>query len=163
MWRTRIFIATVLLRVGRCVLELAPRIAPPLVSALLLSVPSKAQDPPVDERWRIVVERDTLAIGPLDDLRLFAGLRAAKNAEVRRCVWELHMRAREVSLLRSANERYEKGAQESRELIGDLNAALVQCVDAKAKAERRAKRRSPFIWGLSGIAIGVVGTMILLR
>ena len=104
-----------------------------------------------------------MAIGPLDDLRLFASLRAAKNAEVRRCVWELHQKSKEISLLRSALDLSKRSDGASTQLVRDLNASLVQCADARAKAERRAKRRSPFIWGAFGVAAGAVGPLILLR
>ncbi|HMW96437.1 MAG TPA: hypothetical protein PJ983_04235 [Flavobacteriales bacterium] len=117
----------------------------------------------VDSRWRILVERDTMVVGPLDDLRRYAGLRAAKNDEVRRCVWELHQRANEVALLRSALDLSRKSDKANAELVGDLNEALVQCVDARARAERRAKRRSPFIWGISGLAAGSLATLFLVR
>ena len=117
----------------------------------------------VDSRWRILVERDTMVVGPLDDLRRYAGLRAAKNEEVRRCVWELHQQAKEVALLRSALDLSKKSDKANAQLVGDLNEALVQCVDARARAERRAKRRSPFIWGISGLAAGSVATLFLVR
>ncbi|HMZ49368.1 MAG TPA: hypothetical protein PLP28_10345, partial [Flavobacteriales bacterium] len=74
----------------------------------------------VDSRWRILVERDTMVVGPLDDLRRYAGLRAAKNDEVRRCVWELHQRANEVALLRSALDLSRKSDKANAELVGDL-------------------------------------------
>jgi len=117
----------------------------------------------VDSRWRILVERDTMVVGPLDDLRRYAGLRAAKNDEVRRCVWELHQQAKEVALLRSALDLSKKSDKANAQLVGDLNEALVQCVDARARAERRAKRRSPFIWGISGLAAGSLATLFLVR
>lgn len=117
----------------------------------------------VDSRWRILVERDTMAIGPLDDVRLWAGLRAAKNEEVRRCVWELHQRANEVALLRSALDLSRKSDKANAELVGDLNAALVDQSDRLAKAERKVRRRSPVVWGLAGAVVGILGTAYLNR
>lgn len=117
----------------------------------------------VDSRWRILVERDTMAVGPLDDLRRYAGLRAAKNEEVRRCVWELHQRANEVALLRSALDLSRKSDKANAELVGDLNAALVNQSDRLAKAERKARRRSPVVWGLAGAVVGILGTAYLTR
>lgn len=117
----------------------------------------------VDSRWRILVERDTMVVGPLDDLRRYAGLRAAKNEEVRRCVWELHQRANEVALLRSALDLSRKSDKANAELVGDLNAALVNQSDRLAKAERKARRRSPVVWGLAGAVVGILGTAYLNR
>lgn len=117
----------------------------------------------VDSRWRILVERDTMVVGPLDDLRRYAGLRAAKNEEVRRCVWELHQRANEVALLRSALDLSRKSDKANSELVGDLNAALVNQSDRLAKAERKARRRSPIVWGLAGAVVGILGTAYLNR
>lgn len=117
----------------------------------------------VDSRWRILVERDTMVVGPLDDLRRYAGLRAAKNEEVRRCVWELHQRANEVALLRSALDLSRKSDAANAELVGDLNEALVNQSDRLAKAERKARRRSPVVWGLAGTVVGILGTAYLNR
>jgi hypothetical protein len=117
----------------------------------------------VDSRWRILVERDTMVVGPLDDLRRYAGRRAAKNEEVRRCVWELHQRANEVALLRSALDLSRKSDKANAELVGDLNAALVNQSDRLAKAERKARRRSPVVWGLAGAVVGILGTAYLNR
>ena len=117
----------------------------------------------VDSRWRILVDRDTMVVGPLDDLRRYAGLRAAKNEEVRRCVWELHQRANEVALLRSALDLSRKSDKANAELVGDLNAALVNQSDRLAKAERKARRRSPVVWGLAGAVVGILGTAYLNR
>ncbi len=117
----------------------------------------------VDSRWRILVERDTMVVGPLDDLRRYAGLRAAKNEEVRRCAWELHQRANEVALLRSALDLSRKSDKANSELVGDLNEALIQQTDRAMKLERKVRRRSPLIWGLAGAVIGVMGTAYLTR
>ena len=117
----------------------------------------------VDSRWRILVERDTMVVGPLDDLRRYAGLRAAKNEEVRRCVWELHQRVNEVALLRSALDLSRKSDKANAELVGDLNAALVNQSDRLAKAQRKARRRSPIVWGLAGAVVGILGTAYLTR
>ena len=117
----------------------------------------------VDSRWRILVERDTMVVGPLDDLRRYAGLRAAKNEEVRRCVWELHQRANEVALLRSALDLSRKSDKANAELVGDMNAALVNQSDRLAKAQRKARRRSPVVWGLAGAVVGILGTAYLTR
>lgn len=117
----------------------------------------------VDSRWRILVERDTMVVGPLDDLRRYAGLRAAKNDEVRRCVWELHQRANEVALLRSALDLSRKSDAANAELVGDLNEALVNQSDRLAKAERKARRRSPVVWGMAGAVVGILGTAYLNR
>lgn len=117
----------------------------------------------VDSRWRILVERDTMVVGPLDDLRRYAGLRAAKNEEVRRCVWELHQRANEVALLRSALDLSRKSDKANAELVGDLNEALVTQSDRLAKAERKVRRRSPIVWGLAGAVVGILGTAYLNR
>ena len=117
----------------------------------------------VDSRWRILVERDTMVVGPLDDLRRYAGLRAAKNDEVRRCVWELHQRANEVALLRSALDLSRKSDKANAELVGDLNAALIEQTDRLAKAQRKVRRRSPIVWGLAGAVVGILGTAYLNR
>lgn len=117
----------------------------------------------VDSRWRILVERDTMVVGPLDDLRRYAGLRAAKNEEVRRCVWELHQRVNEVALLRSALDLSRKSDKANAELVGDLNEALVTQSDRLAKAERKVRRRSPIVWGLAGAVVGILGTAYLTR
>lgn len=117
----------------------------------------------VDSRWRILVERDTMVVGPLDDLRRYAGLRAAKNEEVRRCVWELHQRVNEVALLRSALDLSRKSDKANAELVGDLNEALVTQSDRLAKAERKVRRRSPIVWGLAGAVVGILGTAYLNR
>lgn len=128
--------------------------------AVILCLDGQGQ---VDSRWRILVERDTMVVGPLDDLRGYAGLRAAKNEEVRRCVWELHQRANEVALLRSALDLSRKSDKANAELVGDLNAALVNQSDRLAKAERKARRRSPIVWGLAGAVVGILGTAYLNR
>lgn len=117
----------------------------------------------VDSRWRILVERDTMVVGPLDDLRRYAGLRAAKNEEVRRCVWELHQRVNEVALLRSALDLSRKSDKANAELVGDLNAALIEQTDRLAKAQRKVRRRSPIVWGLAGAVVGILGTAYLNR
>lgn len=158
----RLSLAVALLTVCRAVARLAAWVAP-VVAASLVPIEAGAQDRAVDQRWRIVVERDTMAIGPLDDVRLWAGLRAAKNEEVRRCVWELHQRANEVALLRSALDLSRKSDKANAELVGDLNEALVNQSDRLAKAERKARRRSPVVWGLAGALVGVVGTSYLSR
>jgi len=128
--------------------------------AVILCLDGQGQ---VDSRWRILVERDTMVVGPLDDLRRYAGLRAAKNEEVRRCVWELHQRANEVALLRSALDLSRKSDKANAELVGDLNAALVNQSDRLAKAQRKARRRSPVVWGLAGAVVGILGTAYLNR
>lgn len=128
--------------------------------AVILCLDGQGQ---VDSRWRILVDRDTMVVGPLDDLRRYAGLRAAKNEEVRRCVWELHQRANEVALLRSALDLSRKSDKANAELVGDLNAALVNQSDRLAKAERKARRRSPVVWGLAGAVVGILGTAYLNR
>lgn len=104
-----------------------------------------------------------MVVGPLDDLRRYAGLRAAKNEEVRRCVWELHQRVNEVALLRSALDLSRKSDKANAELVGDLNAALVNQSDRLAKAQRKARRRSPIVWGLAGAVVGILGTAYLTR
>ncbi len=159
----RISIAVLLLTFCRALAKCAAWVAPAAVAALLVPVEARAQGVPVDSRWRIMVELDTMIVGPLNDLRRFAGLRAAKNEEVRRCVWELHQQSRELALLRSALDLSKKSDKANAQLVGDLNEALVQCVDARARAERRAKRRSPFIWGISGLAAGSLATLFLVR
>lgn len=163
MHRARLSIAVLLLTFCRALAKCAAWVAPAAVAALLVPVEARAQGVPVDSRWRIMVELDTMIVGPLNDLRRFAGLRAAKNEEVRRCVWELHQQAKEVALLRSALDLSKKSDKANAQLVGDLNEALVQCVDARARAERRAKRRSPFIWGISGLAAGSLATLFLVR
>lgn len=142
---------------ARCAAWLAPMLA-----AIILPIEAGAQEQ-VDHRWRIVVERDTMAIGPLDDVRMWAGLRSAKNEEVRRCVWELHQRATEVSLLRIALDRARKSDAANSELVGDLNEALIQQTDRAMKLERKARRRSPIVWGLAGAVVGVLSTAYLTR
>ncbi len=163
MHRARLSIAVLLLTFCRALAKCAAWVAPAAVAALLVPVEARAQGVPVDSRWRIMVELDTMIVGPLNDLRRFAGLRAAKNEEVRRCVWELHQQSRELALLRSALDLSKKSDKANAQLVGDLNEALVQCVDARARAERRAKRRSPFIWGISGLAAGSLATLFLVR
>jgi hypothetical protein len=163
MHRARLSIAVLLLTFCRALAKCAAWVAPAAVAALLVPVEARAQGVPVDSRWRIMVELDTMIVGPLNDLRRFAGLRAAKNEEVRRCVWELHQQSRELALLRSALDLSRKSDKANAQLVGDLNEALVQCVDARARAERRAKRRSPFIWGISGLAAGSLATLFLVR
>ena len=158
----RLSLAVALLMVCRAVARLAAWVAPVLATGVL-PIAAGAQDRAVDQRWRIVVERDTMAIGPLDDVRLWAGLRAAKNDEVRRCVWELHQRANEVALLRSALDLSRKSDKANAELVGDLNEALVNQSDRLAKAERKARRRSPVVWGLAGAVVGILGTAYLTR
>jgi len=104
-----------------------------------------------------------MIVGPLNDLRRFAGLRAAKNEEVRRCVWELHQQSRELALLRSALDLSRKSDKANAELVGDLNEALVTQSDRLAKAERKVRRRSPIVWGLAGAVVGILGTAYLTR
>lgn len=131
-----------------------------LATLVLLSMRAGAQ---VDVRWRIFVERDTMVVGPLDDLRRFAGLRAAKNEEARRCMWSLHQQATEIELLRSALDLSKKSDAANAELVGDLNEALIQQADRLAKAQRKVRRRSPLIWGLAGAVVGILGTAYLSR
>lgn len=118
-----------------------------LATLVLLSMRAGAQ---VDVRWRIFVERDTMVVGPLDDLRRFAGLRAAKNEEARRCMWSLHQQATEIELLRSALDLSKKSDAANAELVGDLNEALIQQTDRMAKSRRRGLVKSLLSGGLSG-------------
>lgn len=149
----RLSLAVALLTVCRAVARLAAWVAP-VVAASLVPIEAGAQDRAVDQRWRIVVERDTMAIGPLDDVRLWAGLRAAKNEEVRRCVWELHQRANEVALLRSALDLSRKSDKANAELVGDLNEAVIQQANRLSKSRRRGKLKSLLSGVLSGAATG---------
>ena len=163
MHRARLSIAVLLLTFCRALAKCAAWVAPAAVAALLVPVEARAQGVPVDSRWRIMVELDTMIVGPLNDLRRFAGLRAAKNEEVRRCVWELHQQSRELALLRSALDLSRKSDAANAELVGDLNEARVNQSDRLAKAERKARRRSPVVWGLSGAVVGILGTAYLNR
>ena len=111
-----------------------------------------AQEP----RWRILVDRDSLAIGPLNDVRKWAGLRMAKNETARQCAWELAQRGKELSSLYAERAKCDKAQQDARLLIASHAGRIEELSDHNRKLSRKVKRRTPFIPLLVGIAGGFV-------
>ena len=122
------------------------------IMGLLFGQKCNAQEP----RWRILVDRDSLAIGPLNDVRKWAGLRMAKNETARQCAWELAQRGKELSSLYAERAKCDKAQEDARLLIASHAGRIEELSDHNRKLSRKVKRRTPFIPLLVGIVGGFV-------
>ena len=78
--------------------------------------------------WRILVERDTMAIGPLNDVRKWAGLRMAKNDMARQCAWELAQRGKELSSLYAERDACWDTVNEAKKVMDAMREAGVDII-----------------------------------
>ena len=108
--------------------------------------------------WRtLLIQRDTMAIGPLKAVRQWAGLRMAKNIAQRQCAWELVERAKELESARQTIEAKNATIFKKDEAIGKLREANEATIDRARRAERKVKRRKPWMWfGLGAATLYVV-------
>jgi hypothetical protein len=98
-----------------------------------------------------------MAIGPLKDVRQWAGLRMAKNIAQRQCAWELVERAKELESARQTIEAKNATIFKKDEVIGKLREANEATIDRARRAERKVKRRKPWMWfGLGAATLYVV-------
>ena len=104
--------------------------------------------------WRILVERDTMAIGPLQDVRKWAGLRMAKNDMARQCAWELVQRDKELSSLYAERDACLEKVMKARKVMDEMRDTQEALITRANKWQRKAKRRNPVLW--MGIGAGVV-------
>lgn len=107
-----------------------------------------------DSRWSLMPGRDSLAIGPLEDVRKWAGLRVAKNFQARQCAWELVERGKEIAALRSAIEHGRVAAKLNAQLVTSQADEIALLATHNRKLSRKVKRRNPALW--MGIGAGVV-------
>ena len=139
---------------------------PPWVEALIYSLailfffwlatePCNAQPAP---NWRILVERDTMAIGPLQDVRKWAGLRMAKNDMARQCAWELVQRNKELAGLYAERDVCVEKLTKARRIMEEMRETSDALNDRANRWQRKAKRRNPVLW----IGIGA-GAMLLIQ
>ncbi len=112
-----------------------------------------AQEP----RWRILVERDSLAIGPLNDVRKWAGLRMAKNDMARQCAWELAQRGKELSSLYAERDACWDTVNEAKKVMDAMRETQESLIARNDKLARKVKRRQPWIW----MAVGAGGVLLI--
>ena len=125
-----------------------------VVLVVCLTASCSAQSTP---RWRILVERDTMAIGPLNDVRKWAGLRMAKNEMARQCAWELTQRNRELQALYAERDACWDALNASKVLMDKMRANEEALNDRANKWQRKAKRRKPWLFfGLGAATLYVV-------
>ena len=124
--------------------------------ALLFAILATQGSCQPEPRWRILVDRDSLAIGPLNDVRKWAGLRMAKNETARQCAWELAQRGKELSSLYAERAKCDKAQEDARLLIASHAGRIEELSDHNRKLSRKVKRRTPFIPLLVGIVGGFV-------
>ena len=108
--------------------------------------------------WRILVERDTMAIGPLQDVRKWAGLRMAKNEMARQCAWELVQRDKELSSLYAERDACLEKVMKARKVMDEMRDTQEALITRANKWQRKAKRRNPVLW----MGIGA-GAMLLIQ
>jgi hypothetical protein len=120
---------------------------------LLLAVQARAQG-----NWRILVERDTMAIGPLQDVRKWAGLRMAKNDMARQCAWELVQRNKELAGLYAERDACMDKVTKARKVMEEMRDTQEALNDRANRWQRKAKRRNPVLW----MGIGA-GAMLLIQ
>lgn len=107
-----------------------------------------------DSRWSLMPGRDSLAIGPLEDVRRWAGLRVAKNFQARQCAWELAERSKEIAALRSAIDHGRVAAKLNAQLVTSQADEIARMGEHNRKLARKVKRRNPALW--MGIGAGIV-------
>ena len=108
--------------------------------------------------WRILVERDTMAIGPLQDVRKWAGLRMAKNDMARQCAWELVQRNKELAGLYAERDACMDKVTKARKVMEEMRDTQEALNDRANRWQRKAKRRNPVLW----MGIGA-GAMLLIQ
>lgn len=96
--------------------------------------------------WRILIERDTMAIGPLNDVRKWAGLRMAKNEMARQCAWELTQRSKELTALYAERDACWEVVNASKVLMDKMRENEEALNDRANKWQRKAKRRRPWLF-----------------
>lgn len=104
--------------------------------------------------WRILIERDTMAIGPLNDVRKWAGLRMAKNEMARQCAWELTQRSKELTSLYAERDACWEVVNASKVLMDKMRENEEALNDRANKWQRKAKRRKP--WLFFGLGAGAM-------
>ena len=107
--------------------------------------------------WRILVERDTMAIGPLNDVRKWAGLRMAKNDMARQCAWELAQRGKELSSLYAERDACWDTVNEAKKVMDAMRETQESLIARNDKLARKVKRRQPWIW----VAVGAGGMLFI--
>ena len=127
-----------------------------MIAALVCLLPLLAMGQ--DSRWRIVVERDSMAIGPLSDVRKWAGLRLAANEMARKCAWEVVNLERQVGLLRATVEAQDRALDKKDEAILAMRENADVLGAAASKWRKKAKRRNPVVMVALGVVCGVVLT-----
>ena len=108
--------------------------------------------------WRILVERDTMAIGPLQDVRKWAGLRMAKNDMARQCAWELVQRNKELNSLYAERDVCVEKLTKARRIMEEMRETSDALNDRANRWQRKAKRRNPVLW----MGLGA-GAMLLIQ
>lgn len=137
-----------------------------LVTALLFCLLAPAAL--CQDRWRLIppgqyawMGGDTAIVAPFPELREAAGLRVADRARLRNFAWTIVRQEQEVVALRKALDAAKVADGSNRELIGDLNEALLLAVAGKTKAERRARRGA--MWFGIGVGAGLVSGIVIMR
>ncbi len=125
-----------------------------LIILAMMSFDSKAQ---TDNRWRLIQGKDSIVEVPLSDLRIAAGLRAAKNFSARQCAWELIKREQEVVELRDDIAGRKSAAKIQQAVVASQTEEIRTLRDSLQKANQKIKRRNPF----TPLLIGVVGGIII--
>lgn len=109
-----------------------------------------------DNRWRIMVERDTLAVLPIDDLRTAWAYRITKNEQVRICARLLAVAEKDAANLRIAVEAGKEDRRSSNALlrlrVDERDAARADV----SKLRTKLRRRNPMVYLLLGATGGVL-------
>jgi len=110
-------------------------------------------------RWRILIERDTMAIGPLNDVRKWAGLRMAKNEMARQCAWELTQRSKELTSLYAERDACWEVVNASKVLMDKMRANEKALNDRANKWQRKAKKDKVSAVPYVGLGFGIAMTI----
>ena len=124
-----------------------------IIISLMLANDAKAQ---TDSRWRLVPGIDSLVTGPLSDVRYMAGLRSAKNQQMRDCAWELARRSSEIDAMSTARIAMQKELDKSNRTINEAMEQADRMNERANKAEAKVKRRKPIPLILAGTALGFI-------
>jgi hypothetical protein len=126
-----------------------------MIRLLFILIPLWAS---AQSNWRILIERDTMAIGPLNDVRKWAGLRMAKNEMARQCAWELTQRSKELTALYAERDACWEVVNASKVLMDKMRENEEALNDRANKWQRKAKRRKVWAWFAAG-----AGAMLILE
>ena len=127
-----------------------------LVLACVLFAVCNTAKAQTDSRWRLVPGIDSLVTGPLSDVRYMAGLRSAKNQQMRDCAWELARRSSEIDAMSTARIAMQKELDKSNRTINEAMEQADRMNERANKAEAKVKRRKPIPLILAGTALGFI-------